>query len=128
MGVYQLIKQRKPLREIADLFPSEYIRYNRGIKDIKSLRSFRREDEPEIHLMYGPPGVGKTWAVYEATKDRVDDLWRSPLGSDGTWFDGYDDHTDALFDDFDGRMSKCPLQAFLHLTDRYRSLQLSQFI
>ncbi len=101
-------------------YPTVYARYHRGMEKYRKimLASIERE-EPEVILLYGEPGVGKTRFVRDA--EEADDLWTEPIGKAG-WFDEYDGQEAVLFDDFDGRMSKIPLRDTLRLLDRYVEL------
>jgi hypothetical protein len=63
-------------------------------------------------VFWGKTGTGKTRRVWEFVKD--DELWIHP---GDRWFDGYDRHKCALFDDFDGSWFK--LSYLLKLLDRY---------
>lgn len=110
------IQEGATRRDIAEEFPHQFIRFHRGFD---ALRSHQRAVEREpctVSLHYGPPGSGKSRRVYDSCP--LDDLWVSPV-SDKLWFDGYDSHPDALFDDFDGRMSHTTLTTVLRCTDRY---------
>lgn len=49
-------------------------------------------------------GTGKSRRTRELCAQYEHDLWVSPVGSGGKWFDGYDHHSAALFDDFSGNM------------------------
>ena len=73
-----------------------------------------RPEAPEVNLLYGPAGCGKTWKCTELS----DDLWMTPV-TDGLWFDGYDGQDDALLDDFSGKFSKMSLTNLLRVLDRY---------
>lgn len=106
----------KSERDIAMSFPSSYLRYNKGVKAIKAFYPPSREVEPQVVLLYGKPGTGKTRSVFDCSED----LYRLPPGSGMSWFDGMDQHDDILFDDFCGKMSKTPLVDVLQILDRYR--------
>lgn len=72
-----------------------------------------RDWEPEVYWFWGPPGSGKTRAVYEISPQ----VYSVPFTADLKWWDGYDAHPDILIDDFRG--DHCVFPKFLRLTDRY---------
>lgn len=72
-----------------------------------------RNWKPDVTWLYGPTGTGKT-AHARACAD-PDDVWFS--GRDGRWFEGYDAHTDVIFDDV--REDFCDFHIWLRLLDRY---------
>jgi len=113
--MYQMAVKGKSNRDIAMSFPSSYIRFNRGVEKVKAFYLPERDTSPQVVLLIGPPGTGKTFAVHEA----ADDLYRAPPGSGIEWFDGMDQNTDVLFDDFAGKMSKSPLSSLLQVLDAY---------
>lgn len=118
-------------KRVADEHPAGALRYSNGITKmlgmcccllvlccfsfVVGLSSERRTSPPIVTLLFGPPGCGKTRHVYDITTP--DELWRQPLGK-GQWFDFYDHHTTALFDDFAGALSGWTLVDFLQVTDR----------
>lgn len=105
----------KSERDIAMSFPSSYMRYNKGVKAIKSFYLPPRDDDISVSLLIGPPGSGKTYSVMQASED----LWKAPPGASATWFDGMDQNDDVLFDDFAGKMSRTPLVDLLQILDPY---------
>lgn len=72
-----------------------------------------RATPPEVVLLYGPTGTGKTKWAY----DNHPLLYRKT--SEDTWFDGYEAQTTLLLDDFCGKASKVALSYLLCLLDRY---------
>lgn len=70
-----------------------------------------RDFQPEVRWYHGSTGSGKTRAALE----EFPDAWVS--GKDGKWFDGYDAHEVAVFDDF--RKDFCTFHVLLRLLDRY---------
>lgn len=115
-AMYQMAVKGKSERDIADSFSSSYIRFQRGLKAVKSFYLPPREDKPVVCLLIGPPGSGKTFAVHEAAKG---DLYTTPPDSGVEWFDGMDQNDDVLLDDFAGKMSKSPLSSLLQILDSY---------
>lgn len=55
-----------------------------------------------VIVYYGPAGAGKSEKVYRECETRGIRLWVAPCGPAAAWYDGYDNHTAALFDDFVG--------------------------
>lgn len=74
------------------------------------MHSKKREWKSLVIVYWGNTGLGKTRSVIE----NATDLWIYP-GSG--WFDGYDGHAQALFDDFSGGEFK--INYLLKLLDRY---------
>lgn len=72
----------------------------------------------QVILYYGPPGVGKTKAVYDACAGSKD-LYVTPINNGTLWFDGYEGQKYALIDDFDGAASRVPLETTLRVLDIY---------
>jgi len=56
-------------------------------------------------VYYGSAGAGKSRRVRAECATSGLSLWVSPVGTCGLWYDGYDGHAAALFDDFVGGMS-----------------------
>jgi len=104
--------QRK--RHLMDEYPSIFARYRNFYGDILAIERPKR-DFKGVVLLIGPTGVGKTRKVIEKYED-TGELWVSPVGGGGSWFDRYDGHKYALIDDFSGEM---PLRDALRVLDRY---------
>ena len=119
-----LIKLRDAIRSgkrRRDLLEDEALaytvsKYPRFMELCYDLYPTQREgdDGPEVTLLYGPPGCGKTRGV----SDESQDLWKAPLGKGG-WYNRYDGHPDVLLDDFSGKASHTALADLLKLLDRY---------
>lgn len=58
----------------------------------------------DVFVYWGGTGTGKSSACRKHCAEAGLTLWVAPIGSRGIWFDGYDGHDAALFDDFDGEM------------------------
>lgn len=70
-----------------------------------------RNWKPEIYVLYGSTGTGKSRAAEAAAPDAY------PFGDVGKWWDGYDAHTDVICNDF--RTDMVPFNLLLKMIDRY---------
>lgn len=106
----------KDRRDLMERYPGEFARYPKFCSALFDVYLPARDIPPEVHLLYGPTGCGKTRLVRETTPP--DSTWWSGIGG-SQWFDSYDSQTDAVFDDFAGKMSGYALTDLLRLLDRY---------
>nr|AJP36430.1 replication-associated protein [Avon-Heathcote Estuary associated circular virus 15] len=91
-------------------------RYSKGLAMISSMLKPRRSEPPLVIWLSGETGVGKTRsAVALAERIAPDNYWLS-AGS-LRWFDGYDGHAIAIFDDL--RTKHAEFSFLLRLLDRY---------
>lgn len=106
----------RPVAEIASEFPSEFIRYGRGIIGLHlALHPPRYRGKPKIYFIWGPSGCGKSRLA--------NILWPNAyyyLDTPQAWFDGYAQQDVVHLEDFKGHM---PLAILLRLIDYYQ-LQL----
>jgi hypothetical protein len=112
-NVVQLALDGANFRTIARNDPAAAIRYGSGVCRIIALKRPKRDHPPIIWTFWGKTGTGKTRRVWEFADE--EELWVHSGG--GKWFDGYDGHRAALFDDLDGSVFK--LAYLLRLLDRY---------
>lgn len=56
----------------------------------------------KVIIYHGPAGCGKSRRVREECERFGISLWVAPIGPAGVWYDGYDGHAAALWDDFVG--------------------------
>ncbi len=107
------------LIEVMEEYPSEYLRYHRGIKECKYLQATTRAGtEPrdvKTIFLYGPTGCGKTSLVY----DTHPGLYKlPPFRINSTiWFDGYEGQLCLLIDDL--IPSSFSVMFLLQVCDRY---------
>lgn len=113
-GIKTRLDSGANMREIADEYFGDFIRYHKGFKEYSILRGKRRslDNPPEVIVYWGRTGSGKTRRVWE--DNDPNDIWVYPGGG---WFDGYDGQSVALFDDFGG--SEFKITELLKLLDRY---------
>lgn len=112
-----ILKSGGSLRDIAEQQPATFVRYHRGMQTLLNTTARSRDEAPEVTLLIGPPGCGKTRSVRDL--EPFEELWCAPPGQAFQWFDHYQNQEAALFDDFDGKASKVPLSVVLQVLDRY---------
>lgn len=117
--------QTHTLVDTACEFPEVYIKYHRGLANLKAAMQQKFiwdnpvREQPNIILLKGPPGAGKTRYIEENI--RIPDprnFYRKPV-DDNNWFDGYEMQTNVLIDEFEGAVNKYPLNLLLQILDRY---------
>lgn len=103
------------VKEIAEEFPAQFIRYHRGIRELQSMFQKRRDPDVnhEVHVYFGPGGCGKTSRVY--LKYGIDNVFTTM--SDSKWFDRYNGENVVLFDDWN--VGWFSVQHMRRLLDRY---------
>lgn len=104
-----------PIKTIIEDHPEFYLRYNKGINDIKN-RSYKPQLRLDIKviLLHGKPGSGKTRYVYD--NHDIEDIYKLNTNSNGTlWFDGYDNQSVLLIDDFKGWIKYTELLTLLDI-------------
>jgi len=106
-----IVKDKKRIREVANDFPCQFIKYHRGMKELRSLQIQPRNEAPEITVLWGKTGTGKSRKAREMLESPY--IW---CPSQKQWFDGYDGEDEAIFEEFRGQI---PWDEFLNITDRY---------
>ncbi len=114
--VSDMVLAGSPIKEIANEFPVQFIKYHKGISKLISLNIEVRTVAPTIILCFGKTGTGKTKWAY----DHYPKLYKKPC--DSRWFDTYIGQKCLLLDDFAGASSKVSLNYTLQLLDRYPML------
>ena len=89
-------------------------KYPRFCDEVILATGRKREAPPEVTLLLGPPGVGKSRYVEEQYDEL--DVWP---WTNGEWFTGYSGHPVAFFDEFEGKMSKMSQALMNRVLDRY---------
>lgn len=102
-----------PWKEVARSDPETFIKYARGIRELRLSQLGRRSEPTRCFWFYGATGSGKSRLARQLTGDGG--YWKR--GST-KWFDGYDpcEHPDCIIDDF--RASMVPFADLLALCDR----------
>lgn len=106
----------KTTKEVAQVFPTCYIKYYRGIESY--LRLVHpippRETKTWVYYYWGPTGAGKSRrARKEALETAPESTYYKPRG---LWWDGYHQQENVIIDDFYGWIKYDEL---LKICDRY---------
>lgn len=116
-GFVEAVKAGKRLRSVHDAFPEEVRKYPRYYQTLRAMYPPPpRDGPPEVVLLIGPPGCGKSRYVREQCDYK--DLYFKPVDAN-MWMDGYDLHPFVLLDDFAGAANHIALVNLLQLLDRY---------
>lgn len=103
------------LRTISNEYFGQYIRYHRGIQHWRLLNTDRRSWKPEVIVIHGPTGTGKTQAAWLMAPSAY--VLPPQQASSGVgWWCGYDLHADVIIDEFYGWLR---YNFMLQLLDRY---------
>ncbi len=103
---------------IAEAHPGLFCRSLRAIDRLRAAKLKR--DTPhlrrvEVYNLWGPTGVGKSYA---AMLRGGDDYYRLPYSTSGLWIDGYEGEKVLLIEDFAGGI---PFRLLLQLLDGYKT-------
>jgi len=110
----EAIAEGGDMHDIAAMFPTEYIKFSRGIQALKTALSSKPRSatvEPTVYWWFGPTGTGKSRLAFETYPDAY---IKMPTNK---WWDGYEAQTEVILDDY--RPSMCPFHELLRLLDRY---------
>lgn len=105
----EAIKEGAPEKDLFENHTLEYLKYQRAILAARRLYVKPREGPPEVILIIGPTGSGKTKYVAEREPSLY---WKQS----SQWWDGYDGHPAIVLDEFKGWI---PFTDLLRLLDRY---------
>lgn len=107
----EAIKSGATIKQLIEDHTTCTFRYYNTMERIRLHYAPERTTPPKISVYWGETGTGKTRKAW----DEFPDLWVYPGFG---WFDGYDGHKVALFDDFSGGEFK--ITYLLRLLDRYK--------
>ena len=100
-----LVHEKKTVRETALEHPAQYIKYHKGIRDMRALVLQPRclPSMPEVIVLWGGTGLGKTRDAYIKYWPTLPYYVWKP--SNGNWWDGYDGEDKIIIDEFRGQMT-----------------------
>lgn len=103
--------------EMMARYPKFYEGYKAELQRVAALQQFRDDVVPEVTVIWGDTGAGKTREVFESHD--VGDIYKTAVqasSGDALWWDGYDSQEVILMDDFYGQVRP---EYLLNLLDRY---------
>lgn len=112
----ELIKDGNTLQEVAKIEPGAFIRMHRGLKAYKSIMLEPRDWVPEVHVLWGPTGTGKS----HTARERLGDSYYVWTPARGKWWDGYEGQENIIFEEFRGE-EHIALDEMLVLLDKYEA-------
>nr|QGR26085.1 replication-associated protein [Gull circovirus] len=109
-GAVAAVKRGSQMSEIAREFSEVFVKYGRGLRDLRLLIGCPPRDfKTEVIVLIGPPGCGKSKLANEMEGSKFYKM-------KGDWWDGYDNQDIVIIDDFYGWLPYCEC---LRLCDRY---------
>lgn len=109
--VAEMVNAGSSIRDVALTYPVEYIRFHKGIEKYKAITIEPRNEVPNVIVLYGSSGMGKSRQAREYVPGAY---VHHP--QQGMWFDGYEGQTSVIFEEFRGQL---PFGMLLSLLDRY---------
>jgi len=90
------------MSEVAEEYPTLYVRYERGLKSYKNIITPDRQTHTQLVIYWGPPLTGKSTRARELWPDA---FWLKRARSGEPWWDGYDGQATVIIDEFYGWIS-----------------------
>lgn len=113
VAIKDMISSGASLRDVADEYFTDFVRYHKGIEKYVGLCAQPRNGvAPEILFFLGPTGCGKSYRAFDLCKDCS--YYVKPAGK---WWDGYNGQHTVIFDEWYGHCY--PYTELLRLLDRY---------
>ncbi len=120
-AVRDAIKSGINIRDLAMDHLPVLARYPRLISTLTTLyrpKWVEGGQRVKVYLLIGKTRCGKTKAVYKRWSHK-DSFYEMPIATTSLWWDGFDQHTNILMDDFCGAASHMRLDTLLKILDSY---------
>lgn len=95
--IAEMVQSGLSIQQIASELPAAYIRYHRGIKELRAalIGEAPARRPLELIIIWGAASTGKSTLARE-----IDNNLYTVASRDGRWFDGYNGHRTILIEDF----------------------------
>lgn len=108
------IKAGMSLEDIAEGHPATFVKFHRGLKELKHTLSAHRTQKPYVKWLWGETGIGKTRTSVETSTSYY-------IKDNTKWWDGYEQQETIIIDDFEETVGDYPdFRTLLRLLDHYR--------
>lgn len=112
--VAEMINQGASCVDIAKSFPVQYIKFCKGITQLRYLSFPGRTVKTIVYWLYGPTGTGKSHRARDLAMSKGTWYYKDPTSK---WWDGYEQQKVVVVDDY--RRDFCTFAAMLRLFDEY---------
>lgn len=111
--VEAIIGEKRTIRDVAFLYPAQFVKYNKGLRDLRSLCLEPRQlaTMPTVYWVWGLTGTGKSYHAHNSFWPDLPHYEWSPMN--GAWWDRYDGEDKIILDEFRGQMPMGQLLAIL---------------
>lgn len=113
-AVNLIAEEKASLRTVARECPLPYVKYHKGFAALRAHHIEPRTEAPEVTVLWGETGAGKSRAAREMLGSDEDVYVWGPAQKH--WFDAYDGQESVIFEEFRGQL---PFGQMLELLDRY---------
>jgi len=118
MEVADKVLGKRPISEIAEEHPVEYIKYYRGINALQFITSRIPDERPmETVLFFGDANTGKSTKARQYAKLYGEYYTLSQPNNGALWWDGYKGEKSVLIDEYKGWITPTQLNCIL---DQYK--------
>lgn len=107
-----LITSGVPLKRVAREHPEAYVRFHRGFHALKAILVEPRTTMPAVSCYFGTSGTGKSHEAHVVCNDDPF-IWGPNMG---TWFDGSEGQSQAIFEEYRGDFA---FGFLMQLLDKY---------
>ena len=88
------------MKTIADKHWGHWLKYRSSFEKYAAMRTHARQGKPMVEVHFGPPGVGKTTAVFEKIQQMGLTYYQKDPKS--KWWDGYENQDVVVFEEYVG--------------------------